>query len=314
MKKFLLIFSLFFFAKSAYAKVTIFACEPEWGSLAKEIVGNKADVLIVTKGDQNPRTLKAKSGVLNVVRKADMVFCSGDGLESAWLDRAIKSSYNLKVQNNKISYFLAADFLKEKEQKVDASAQSKDLTNKPRVHLNPNNITKIAAEFTNRIKLIDPINANFYQNSHQNFSTKWLGAIERWQKVAQPLRGMKVVIQDDAWLDLTNWLELEVVAKIDDKPRVIANTKNLNDLVKVLKKNPAQVIIFANYEDKKSVLWLSKKTKTRAVLLPFTVYGSANANDLFQMFSTTITLLSADCTKVVCPSLAISNPQEKRSY
>lgn len=312
MKKLLLVFCLFFFTKNAYAKVTIFACEPEWGSLAKEIVGNKAEVAIGTKGDQNPRIVKVRSGVMNVIRKADMVFCSGDGLEEAWLDDSIKRSYNLKVQAKVNSYFLAADYLKENEKKTDANLRDKDLKNKPRVHLNPNNITKIAEEFTRRIKLIDPVNADFYQKSHKKFSEKWLDAISRWQKIAAPLKGMKIVVHDDSWLDLTNWLGLEIVAKIDTKPGVMASSKHLNDVVKIMKKNPAQAIVFANYEEKKSVLWLSKKTKTRAILLPFTVYGSANSNDLFQMFSTTINLLLADCTKVTCPSMSISNTQENQ--
>ncbi len=117
---------------------------------------------------------------------------------------------------------------------------------------------------------------------------------------------MKVVISTDSWLELVEWLKLDVVGKIDPKKSYVANNQHLNELVRELKINPARAIIFANYEDKQPILWLSDKTRTRVILLPFTVGGAANSFDLFQMFASTINLLLVDCTKVACASLVIS--------
>jgi zinc/manganese transport system substrate-binding protein len=154
--------------------------------------------------------------------------------------------------------------------------------------------------------LLDAINSSFYQSSYEKFSVKWQSSIKMWEKAAEPLKGMRVVISDDSWLDLTRWLGLKIAAKIETKKSFIKNNQSLNEIVVELKNNPARAIIFANYEDKKAIFWLSEKTKTRVILLPFTVGGAANSSDLFSLFATTINLLLVDCSKSLCPKLAIA--------
>lgn len=301
MKKISIFLLLFFLTKTAEAKITILACEPEWQALAKEIVADKAEVFSVTLANQNPANVSLLDGIANSFRKADMVFCSGNDLEKKWLNRAINSGDNFQVISNKDNLLLAADYVERKPQIRNGVA--------PRVHLNPHNLFPIATEFTRRVKLIDPINSNFYEKSHANFVKKLTESIEVWEKSATNLQGMKVVINDDSWLELTKWLKLEVVAAIDSPKSYVANNKRMNDLLALMKKTPAQAIIFANYEDKKSLLWLSEKAKIRVILLPFTIGGAANSGDLFSMFTTTINSLSTDCLKVVCQQISIFTTQ-----
>ena len=287
------IFLLCFSVKAAEAKITIFACEPEWASLAYEIVGNKAQIVTGTSPMENVANVRVSNGLLKAIRSADMVFCSGGGLEAKWLTRAINESDNVAARTNSEALFLISG---------DIARSEKVL---PRAHLNPYNIALVATEFTRRIKLLDAIDSSFYQTSYEKFSVKWQNSIKLWEKAAEPLKGMRVVISDDSWLDLTRWLGLNIAAKIETKKSFIKNNQSLNEIVLELKNNPAEAIIFANYEDKKAIFWLSEKTKTRVILLPFTVGGAANSSDLFSLFATTINLLLTDCSKSLCPKLAI---------
>lgn len=288
-------FFIFVFSFSAQAKITVYACEPEWASLAREIVGNKAEVLIGTSPLENPAKVMINNGLLNVIRKADMVFCTGGGLEKKWLVRAINESDNVKVRTNKDALLLV----------YGAENSNKEIL--PRPHLNPHNIVPVAKEFMERMKKLDAINSAFYEESFEKFSKKWNKQILAWEKAAEPLRGKRVVFTDDSWMPLINWLGLEVAAKIETERSFIKNNQRLNEIVDELKKNPAEMIIFANYEDKKPILYLSEKTKTRIVLLPFTVGGAANSGNLTHLFSTTINLLLVDCSKNICPRLKIEN-------
>ncbi len=281
------------FARIAEAKISIYACEPEWAALAREIVGKKADVLLGTSPLENPANVRVTNDLLNVVRQADMAFCTGGGLEAKWLKRAIEEGNNIRLRTDPKALLLVY------------GSNDGGLKVLPRPHLNPHNILPIAAEFTNRIKALDAINENFYQNSYEKFAKKWKNSIMNWEKVAAPLKGMRVVISDDSWLDLVKWLGLEVAAKIETKKSYVKNNQHLNEIVADLKKNPAKAIIFANHEDKKPILWLGQKTETRIILLPFTIGGTANSANLNQLFSTTINLLLADCSKTLCPRLDI---------
>lgn len=293
MKKLFLTFAFFIFVQSAQAEVLIFACEPEWASLAREIVGNKARVILATKANEDPAAVRVTTDLLKLIRPADMVFCTGNGLEASWLDIALNKSGNLTVLTRPNNILFAYDYA------VTKSSSS-------RIHLNPYNIASVAAEFTRRIKLIDGLNEIFYQKSYENFSERWQKAIVFWQSAAGPLKDMRVVVQNDNWQEMINWLGMKVAIKIEPQKTRLANNKVLSEALRTLKENPASAIIFANYEEKTSVMWLSEKSRTRLVLLPFTVGGAANSADLFQLFSTTINLLRADCTRVLCPPMMIN--------
>lgn len=308
MKKISLFLVLFLIAAKAEAKISIFACEPEWMSLAKEIIQDKGQVIVASLANQNPADVEVKNSLYGLIRSADMVFCSGNGLEEKWLDQAISKSYSIKISEKKdLALLYAADYAVRKIQ-VKETTEKFDKRNPrilPRVHLNPYNIVSVATEFTRRIKILDPINAAFYQKSYEEFVEKWRTSIVNWERAASPLKGLKVVVSSDAWLQLADWLQLDVVATVNQKKSFVQNNQNLNEIIRTLKQNPADVIIFAAYEDKTPIMWLSQKSSTRMVLLPFTVGGAANSGDLFSMYATTINLLLADCSEVVCPRLEI---------
>lgn len=293
MKKIFLFLAFFLFETNAFAEVTIFACEPQWGSLAREIVGQKSRVLNGTASNVDPSTIRVTTDLTNTLRTAQMVFCNGGGLEISWLDIALNKSSNLTVLTRPENLLFAYDFALTKTS--------------PYVHLNPNNILPIAAEFTRRIKIIDGLNAAYYQKSYEAFATKWQKSLVAWQSAAVPLRGMRVVVQNDNWSELINWTGMEIAAKIPLQDTRLANNKLLEETLRTLKAEPANIIIVSNIEDKKSALWLSAQAKTRVVLLPFTVGAAANSSDLFLMFSTTLNSLRTDCSKVACAPIAIAN-------
>mgnify|MGYP002022010130 CR=1 FL=1 len=63
----------------------VFACEPEWAALAEEIGGDKVKTFSATHAQQNPHFIRARPSLIAKVRKTDLIFCSGAGLEVGWL-------------------------------------------------------------------------------------------------------------------------------------------------------------------------------------------------------------------------------------
>ncbi len=58
--------------------------------------------------------------------------------------------------------------------------------------------------------------------------------------------------------------------------------------MKQLSSDPAQVIIRSPYQSAASSNWLSERTGTKAIVLPYTVGGNEQAKDLFGLFDATI--------------------------
>jgi zinc/manganese transport system substrate-binding protein len=92
MKPFLAISALLFgalVATPAQAKLRVFACEPEWGSLLHELAGDAIDVDVGTSALQDVHVIEAKPSLIATVRSADLVVCTGAGLEVGWLPQLI---------------------------------------------------------------------------------------------------------------------------------------------------------------------------------------------------------------------------------
>jgi zinc/manganese transport system substrate-binding protein len=108
MKHFVLL-CLLFLAAPAQAALKVFACEPEWGALATELGGDAVTVYTATTARQDPHHIEARPSLIARVRNADLVVCTGAGLEDGWLPLLLRSAGNPRVQAGMPGYFAAAD-------------------------------------------------------------------------------------------------------------------------------------------------------------------------------------------------------------
>src|SRR5881628_3541773 len=92
----------------AYAALNILACEPEWGALAKEIGGDKANVYTAITALQDPHRVEARPSLIARARNADLMVCTGAQLEIGWAPLLQTQSGNAKIQAGQPGYFEAA--------------------------------------------------------------------------------------------------------------------------------------------------------------------------------------------------------------
>jgi len=294
MKKILLFLCLFFTANTANAKIIIFACEPEWGSLAREIVGNKAEVFVGLNYSKDPSfPVEMTQKLIHMVRNADLVFCGGNGLEGDWLPELLKRSFNPKIKSGENVLF-AADYV----EKLPPSATS--VGGVARVHLNPHNVLKVAAELKRRLEIIDSFNAGIYGFYYNNFVKKWEEAMQRWEKNSDSLSGLPVIVNDDSWDYFIDWLHLKLVTKVRTQDAVTPDSRRIMELSKMVKSVPNRVIIFADFERRDAIFALGKRSSTRLVFLPSTSGGIPGVTNLFTMYNNALNRLLIDCAKGFC--------------
>lgn len=277
----------------AKQKIQIFACEPEWASLAQEIVGDKGDVFSATIAKEDPHHVRAKPSLIAAMRKSDLVICSGASLEVGWLPILLQSAGNSTVQPGNIGSLQVAEVVPvlEKPTSLDRSQGDIHPEGNPHVHLNPHHIVLAAKELTARLSQIDPSNRTYYQSKYVAFSEKWQQAMLRWEKDAESLKGIPVVVHHPSFAYLENWLGLIQVGTLEPKPGVPPTTGHLEELLKSLKAHPAKAIVHTPYEPEDASLWLSKKTGIPVMELPYTVGGNGQSTDLFGLFDSTMALL-----------------------
>ncbi|MCI0508390.1 MAG: zinc ABC transporter substrate-binding protein [Gammaproteobacteria bacterium] len=281
------------FSNAALARLNVFACEPEWGSLATELGGDKVEIYTATTAFQDPHRIEARPSLIARTRNADLVVCSGADLEVGWLPLLLRSSANKKVQPGQPGYFEAAQQVERLDipERVDRAMGDVHAQGNPHVHLDPRRVVVIASALTKRLVEIDPANTSYYQQRGEDFHARWQTAMTRWNTKAAPLKGQRIVVHHKDWVYLFDWLGIEKAAALEPKPGVAPGAGHLADVLSSLKSNPAKLVIHTSYQVGKASSWLSTRANIKAVQLPYTVGGSDNATDLFSLLEETLDLL-----------------------
>jgi zinc/manganese transport system substrate-binding protein len=279
----------------AAAALNIFACEPEWGALARELGGDKASIYVATTALQDPHRIEARPSLIARARTADLVVCTGAELEIGWMPLVQRQSGNARIQAGQPGYFEAASqlVLIEIPQRVDRSMGDVHAAGNPHVHLDPSNIARVAAALAERMAQLDPGDAAQYRARARAFLERWQQASARWEKEGAPLKGMPIVVYHKDMTYLIRWLGLREVGALEPKPGVPPTASHLSELLTRLGRDPAQAVVRAAYADPRAAQWLSERAKIPALMLPFTVGGSERAKDLYGLFDDTLSRLLA---------------------
>jgi len=279
----------------AHAALNVFACEPEWGALAKELGGSDVTVYTATTAMQDPHHIQARPSLIAKMRQADLVVCTGAELEIGWLPVLLTESGNDKVQPGQTGNFEAARHvaLMEIPSRLDRSQGDVHAAGNPHIQTDPRVIARVAGPLAKVMAQLDSAKAAEYTKREQAFQIRWAQAMKTWEAKAAPLKGVPVAVQHDAFPYLENWLGLKRVAVLEPKPGVEPSVSYLATVLEKLKTNPARMVIRAAYQPDRSSLWLAERAEVRAVALPFTVGGDAEAGDLFSLFDDTVNRLLA---------------------
>ncbi len=290
MKKCILTLTMLLLSLPAMAELRLFACEPEWAALSKELGGEKLTIYTATSGLQDPHYIQARPSLIAKARRADVLVCTGAGLESGWLPLLQRKSGNSAIQVGGKGYFMASDYVKlaEVPVTVDRSQGHIHAAGNPHIQTSPLNILKVAEALAQRLQALDRENSDYYKKRWEDFNQSWQAAIEHWQQQAAPLKNIGIVVQHDNWIYMTQWLGMKTVAILEPKPGVPPGIDDLQNVVNLLKTSPAKMVIRAAYQSSRASDWLAEKTGLPEVVLPFTVGGDKESKDLFSLFDNTI--------------------------
>jgi len=284
---------LFLSVSSANAALSIFACTPEWGSLAKELGGDKASVYVATTALQDPHRIEARPSLIARARSADLMVCTGAELEIGWVPLLQTQSGNPKIQSGQPGFFEAAKAVSliERPARLDRSMGDVHPEGNPHLHLDPRNIERVAAALGERMSSLDSANAAYFESRQKSFLERWRQASARWEQQAAPLKGQPLVVYHRDLAYMIAWLGMREIGSLEPKPGLPPSTAHLSDLLARLKQTPARMVVRSAYNDPRPGEWLAERAKVPSVTLPYTVGGTERAKDLFGLYDDTIARL-----------------------
>lgn len=286
-----LLFSLILWLPlSAHAALNVFACEPEWAALARELGGDDVKVYSATTAFQDPHRIEARPSLIAQMRRADLVVCSGAELEAGWLPLMLRDAGNAAVQPGRPGYFEATQFvvMLEKPARLDRSGGDLHAAGNPHIHTDPRNIARVGKALGVRLAEIDPARAAAFRARSEAFDARWQEAITRWEIRAAPMKNLPVAVQHKSFSYLLAWLGMREVLTLEPKPGIEPSVGHLARVAETLQTTPAKMVLRAAYHSPRPADWLSQRSGIPAVVLPYTVGGSKQADDLFGLFDDTL--------------------------
>lgn len=280
-------------AAPAWAELRVVACEPEWAALARVIGGDDVTADAATTGLQDVHHIQARPSLIARVRRADLLVCTGAGLEQGWLPILLRQAGNAKVQPGQPGFLEASEFVEMLEVPVSVDRSQGDVHpyGNPHIQTDPGNILPVADALLERLVLLDPEGAERYRARHAGFADRWGRALEDWTARGATLEGMAIVTHHKSWIYLVNWLSLEEVATLEPKPGIEPSAGHLARLLASVEGRDVRLIIRTSYESARASEWLSARIDAPAVVLPHTVGSVDGTDDLFSLYETMLTTL-----------------------
>jgi zinc/manganese transport system substrate-binding protein len=279
------------FATPAHAKVQVVTTLQWIGSIAREIGGDKVEVVSLVKSNQDPHMVEAKPSMILAVRKADILMYNGLDLEIGYLPVLIESSRNPKVQPGKPGNFDCSRYVTvlEKPDTVDRSMGDVHPLGNPHYHYSARNIGNIAAGMAKALSEVNPADASYFNGNLKDFLARLKERQARWSE--RRLKGKRFVAYHKYFEYLASEFGFALVGYVEPKPGIPPSAGHIEKLIETMKRDRPDGILVTSYTGLKEVEFLSQKTGVRFVVVPHDVGGPPAATDWFTMMDLTLASL-----------------------
>jgi len=273
----------------------IFACVPEWASLVKAIGGDRlTNVTLATSAHDNPESMKPTPGLIAALGKADLIVCTGAGLEESWLPAMLERAGNARIAKGKPGHFMASEFVKliEDDQDEHDHGHGEAKTGQghmhgegnPHIQGDPNNVRLVAGQLAKRLIQLDPEGKEVYGENVKKFIAQLTALTKELQAKAAPLKGVNIAVQHGHSIYLLKWLGVNAAATVEPEPGVAPGPAHLTEIIQDVPKQKIRFVAYAAYEDPGPSRYVTEKAGIPLVKLPFTVGGTPEAGDLFGLY------------------------------
>lgn len=284
-------------ASMAEAKVKVFACVPEWATLVTAIGGERVEITLATSALDNPEKMTPTPGMISALQGADIMVCTGAGLEDSWLPAMLDKAGNAKVAEGQPGHFMASEFVQLIED--DAAGEHEHHgpaaphthmhgDGNPHLHGNPANVRSVAAQLAKRLIEIDPDGKEQYSAAAKSFIKDLGDLAKEMETVAAPLKGARVAVQHEHSLYVLKWLGIVTVATVEPTPGVAPGPAHLAAIIDEVARDDIKFVVYAAHEDPGPSQYVAEKAGIPLIKLPYTVGGTPDAADFQAFYRSTV--------------------------
>jgi zinc/manganese transport system substrate-binding protein len=295
MKKILLLSAITTCAFAAQAKLNVVATLPDFGSMAREIGGDKVNVTVLAKATEDPHFVDARPSFVVALRNADVLIDGGAELELGWLPPLLQNARNPKIDVGKPGRIQASEGVRLMNVPANVTRAAGDVhaLGNPHFTVDPIIAKAIAQHIAQSFSALDPANAAFYQANYQKFETAINAKLQEWGAALLPFHGQHVVAYHDSWPYFAHRFGLNIDIFLEPKPGIPPSPSHLTEVIAQMKAQHIKAIIVEPFHDRRIAEKVASSTGAKIVEFSQFPGGLPGTDTYVKLIDTLVSRLAA---------------------
>lgn len=256
---------------AAQEKLRVVTTIETFADFARRVGGDRVEVQSLSHGYQDPHFVEAKPNLMVVLNRADLLIRVGLELEIGWLPPLVVGSRNEKIQRGQqgdLDLSTVIDPLDVPTAKVDRSQGDIHPMGNPHYWLPPVNAARCAKGIRDRLEQLRPQDKAYFEAQFKQFIDELKASASRWEALARPLSGLKVVTYHQSWSYVSKWLHLDEVGYVENRPGIPPSPAHLAQLIQTMRSEGVKVILVEDFYNRSIAESVAVKAGARVVPSP----------------------------------------------
>jgi zinc/manganese transport system substrate-binding protein len=271
---------------------------PDLADIAKQIGKELVNVESLTTGVEFMHAVPVKPSFVPKLNRADVLVVIGLDLEISWLPALLEVANNSKIQPGQPGHIDCSNGINVAEvpRTFDRAEGDVHPRGNPHYNLDPVNGRIMARNIADGLSRNFPQHKATFDKNLNGYLAELNKSIERWESIAAPLKGVKIVSYHQDWTYFANRFGLQIIGSIELKPGIEPTPNHLITLVQQMKQEKAQVIIYGAQSDR-FPRQLASQTGAAVVRLQQIAGGAADTNTYIKFIDYNVRSLLAAVKK-----------------
>jgi len=296
MKKILLLLpAIFACSLSAHAKLNVVATLPDFGSLAREIGGDKINLVVLAKPTEDPHFVDARPSLVVSLRNADVLIDGGAELELGWLPPLLQNARNPKIEIGKPGRVEASQGIRLMNVPANVTRAAGDVhaLGNPHFTVDPIIAKAIAQHIAQSFSALDPANAAFYEANYKKFEAAINAKLQEWGAAMLPFKDQHVVAYHDSWPYFGHRFGVSIDIFLEPKPGIPPSPSHLTDVIAQMRAQHIKAIIVEPFHDRRIAEKVASSTGAKVVEFSQFPGGLPGTDSYVKLIDTLVSRLAA---------------------
>ena len=225
---------------------------PDLADITKQIGKELVNVESLTTGVEFMHAVPVKPSFVPKLNRADLLVLIGLDLEVSWLPALLEVANNPKILPGQSAYIDCSVGIgvAEVPRSLDRTEGDVHPRGNPHYNLDPVNGKIMARDIADALSRNFPQHRAAFAKNLAAYLAELDKAIARWESMAAPLKGVKIVSYHQDWTYFANRFGLQIIGSIETKPGIEPTPNHLVALTHRMQREKAQIIIYGPQSDR----------------------------------------------------------------